>query len=155
MSAPKCGTCGQCPYGASCRKISKAGTSSYCSLDRHTLSGVASEVEENLFELAAAVAFLCDAFLVVHGEQVLHRARKSDLALVDYCDVLAELLGLLEIVGRKENGHALLRDAAQVTPHTAAKLHVHSRCRLVEYEKTGTVYQGARYHQAPLHPPGE
>jgi hypothetical protein len=50
----------------------------------------------------------------------------------------SELLSFFEVVRREEDGETFLRELAQIIPHAAAKLDVHTRGRLIENKERGS-----------------
>jgi hypothetical protein len=78
-----------------------------------------------------------------------HLVLLDDLAVVDDGHVPAQVLGLLEVVGRQNDGGAGVDWRRK--SHGAADLDVHARRRLVEDEQSRPVHQGAGDHQAALH----
>jgi hypothetical protein len=97
----------------------------------------------------------------VHGvaaELALERFRRAlgdDLTAIDDREPRSQLVGLLEVVGRQQDGLVLLggqpRDLA---PHLGAHLRVQTRGRLVEEEHLWVVDERHRDVQPSLHPPG-
>jgi hypothetical protein len=79
----------------------------------------------------------------------------GDLAVIDDGDVATETLGLLQIMGREDDGRPAGVELAQEGPHRAADLDVHARGRLVEDQQPRLVHQRPRDHQAPFEAAGE
>jgi hypothetical protein len=74
-------------------------------------------------EVAAAVA----------GDELAGGSFSQEMPVADEPDALAELLGLLEVVGREEHGDGLLAvQPSQVAPQLVAQLQIDARGRLVE-----------------------
>src|SRR6187549_2707931 len=63
--------------------------------------------------------------LVARG-QLLARAQADDLALGDEGDPVAELLGLLQVVGGEQDRRPLLVDALDVVPELEPQLDVYA-----------------------------
>ena len=74
-----------------------------------------------------------------------------DLAAADQGDLVAERLGLLEVVRGQEDRRALLVQAADVAPQLLAQLDVDAGGGLVEDDQARLVQQGAGEQQAALH----
>jgi hypothetical protein len=66
--------------------------------------------------------------------------------------VVAELLGLLEVVRGEEDRGALGVYALDVVPQLEPQLHVHARGRLVEDQQARPVHQRPGEDQSALHP---
>src|SRR5688500_18560946 len=73
-----------------------------------------------------------DHLLLGHADQHPGRLVGDQPAVVDDADAVAELLGLLEIMGGEDDGDALGVEAADIVPELLAQLDVDARGRLVE-----------------------
>ena len=73
----------------------------------------------------------------------------------DQRDLLAERLGLLEVVRREQDRRPLLVQAADVAPELVAQLDVDAGGRLVEDHEARLVQQRAGEQQPAAHPAGE
>ena len=91
----------------------------------------------------------------VVGRQLGARPLGDDLALVDEGDLVAELLGLFQVVRRQQDRRPLLVDALDVVPELEPQLDVDAGGGLVEDQQARPVHQGAGQDQPPLHPAGE
>jgi hypothetical protein len=87
--------------------------------------------------------------------QPLRGVPGDEVPASDERDLLAELLGLLEVVRRQQDGGALRMEMADVAPEIHPKLEVHTGGRLVEDDQPGVVHQGARQQQPPPLPARE
>ena len=87
--------------------------------------------------------------------EVLARPLGDDLAVVDEGDPVAELLGLLDVVGRQQDRRPLLVDPLDVVPELEPQLDVDAGGRLVEDQQPRPVHHRPRQDQPPLHPAGE
>src|SRR5918999_4029245 len=67
----------------------------------------------------------------------------GDSAVVDERDLLAKLLGLLQVVRRQENREPRVVQLPDVPPQRVPELYVHTRRRLVEEQHFRVVHQGA------------
>ncbi len=85
----------------------------------------------------------------------LERGRRSlgdDLAAVDDPDPVGEAIGLLQVLGRQEDGHPLVvGEALDLLPEGAAALRVEAGRRLVEEEDPRAVDEREREIEAALH----
>ena len=89
------------------------------------------------------------------GLQRGRRALGDDVAVVDDPDAVGEDVGLLEVLRREEDGHAVLaRQALDLAPQRAAALRVQAGRRLVEEQHARAVQQREREVQAALHAAG-
>ncbi|GAB4007892.1 hypothetical protein GCM10029992_62820 [Glycomyces albus] len=79
----------------------------------------------------------------------------DDPALVHDHEAVAELLGLVHVVGGQQDRHALLLELEQALPHQVAGLRVQAGGGLVEEDQVGLVDQGPGDGQAALHAAGE
>ena len=75
--------------------------------------------------------------------------------MVDEGDFVAELLGLLDVVGRQQDRRPLLVDPLDVVPELEPQLDVDAGGRLVEDQQPWAVHHRPRQDQSPLHPAGE
>ena len=78
--------------------------------------------------------------------------RGDDLAVVDDRDRVGQLVGLLEVLGRQEERHALADEAPDDVPHPEPAARVETGRRLVEDEQPRPPDQGAGEVQPPPHP---
>ena len=83
------------------------------------------------------------------------RALGHDRALVDDDEAVAELLGLVHVVGREHQRRALLLEPEQPVPQDVPRLRVEAGRRLVEQQDARVVDEGARDREAALHAAGE
>src|SRR5919107_5376157 len=83
--------------------------------------------------------------------EILAATPGDDIAAVDERYILAERLGLLQVMRRQENGHPTTVEFLDVAPQLVAQLHVHTRRRLVQKEDFGVVNEGPREEHPPLH----
>ena len=72
-------------------------------------------------------------------------------AVVDDGDDVAELLGLLQVVGGEQDGDALAVEAHHIVPELAAQLDVDAGGGLVEDQHRRVVHHRLGHHQPPLH----
>src|SRR5918998_1835403 len=79
----------------------------------------------------------------------------GDSAVVDERDLLAQLLGLLQVVRRQEDREPRVVQFPDVLPQRVPELYVHARRRLVEKQLLGIVHRGGGKHAPPLHTAGE
>ncbi len=82
------------------------------------------------------------------------RERRSlghDVAAVHDDQAVAQLLGLVHVVGGEHQGDALLLEPEELLPHHVPRLRVETRRRLVEQQHVGAVDQRPRDRQAALH----
>ena len=76
----------------------------------------------------------------------------DDPGLVHDDQPVAQLLGLVHVVGRQDERHAALLQSIEPIPEQVARLRVEARRRLVEQQERGLVDQRAGDGQASLHP---
>ena len=88
----------------------------------------------------------------VRLDQLAGRALGDDAALVHHDEAVAELLGLVHVVGRQHERDALLLEPVQAVPQDVAGLRVETGGRLVEEQQLGVVDQRAGDRHPPLHP---
>ena len=82
----------------------------------------------------------------------VRRALGDQPAGGDDADAIGELLGLLEVLGREEDGRALVVERAHLAPERAAARRVEARRRLVEEQHVRPVHEREREVQPPPHP---
>ena len=86
------------------------------------------------------------------GLELGRRTLGHDLARVDDPDPVREDVGLLEVLGRQEHGHArLAAHERDLVPDVGAALRVETRRRLVEEEDARAVHEREREVEPPLH----
>ncbi len=78
-------------------------------------------------------------------------AAGDDLAGIDHGDLVGQLVGLLEILGREQQRRALAHLVADDLPHAEAAAGVEPGRRLVEEEQLRPADQRAREVEAPSH----
>ena len=81
-------------------------------------------------------------------------ARGHHAALVEYCDPVGEPVGLVEVLGGQEDGHAVGYQLADDVPHRATAARIQSRRRLVQEDD---LWPGDQRHgeiQLPPHAAG-
>src|SRR5215212_9575006 len=83
--------------------------------------------------------------------EILAATPGDDVAAVYERYLLAERLGLLQIMRREKYGHPTTIQLPDVAPQLVAQLHVHARRRLVQEEDLGIVYEGPGEEYPPLH----
>src|SRR5215212_11949511 len=79
----------------------------------------------------------------------------GDVAPVYQRDLIAQRLGLFEVVGRQQDGHPPTIELPDIAPQLVAQLHVHARRRLVQEQHLRIVHERPGKQHAPLQPPGE
>ena len=84
-------------------------------------------------------------------DQLARRALGDDLRLVHDDEPVAELLGLVHVVGRQDERHAALLEPVEAVPEQVAGLRVEAGRRLVEQQQVRLVDQRPGDRQAPLH----
>src|ERR1039458_6464979 len=104
---------------------------------------VAGEVE-GVYLLRTEGAFECGG-----------RIFNENLAVVDDGDAVAELVGLLHVVGGEDDGDAFFAQAADGVPHGDAALRVESGAGFVEEQHLGAMRDGAGDLQALREASGE
>ena len=92
---------------------------------------------------------------VVGGAQAVGGVAGDHAAAADQADVLAQLLGLLEVVRGQQDRRALGVQAADVAPQLEPQLEVDARRRLVEDHELGLVHERAGEQEAAAHAAGE
>ena len=83
------------------------------------------------------------------------RVEREDLAVVHDRHPIAELVGLLHVVGRQQDRLPLAVQLAEDLPQRQAALRVQARGRLVEEQHRRAVEDRARHHQPLGHPARE
>ena len=84
--------------------------------------------------------------------QLLGRALGDDVPVVDDPDPVGERVGLLEVLRREEDGHALVAgEPGDLGPERASALRVEARRRLVEEEDRRPVHEREREVEPALH----
>src|SRR3954471_11234961 len=81
---------------------------------------------------------------VVGVSQPRRRVSRDQPAVPDERDLLAQLLGLLEIVRREQDRRAGLVQLADVAPQLLSQLEVDARGRLVEDHEPRAVHERSR-----------
>src|SRR4028119_595174 len=110
-----------------------------------SVRSIAYDLHVDLFDVRRVVPLL----------QPEARPLRDDLAAVDKRYLLAERLGLFQVVRREQDGHPAAVQLPDVAPQAVAQLDVNTRGRLVEEEDLRVVHEGPGEHHAPLHPAGE
>src|SRR5688572_29928440 len=87
--------------------------------------------------------------------QPCRRIPRDHAPVADQADLLAQLVGLLEIVRRQQHRHAAVMQPADVGPQLDAQLEVHARRRLVEDHQARLVHQRACDQQPAAHAAGQ
>ena len=83
--------------------------------------------------------------------QFLRRPLRNDPSVVDDHDVVGQLVGLLEVLGRQQHGDALAEQFADGLPDPLPRRRVQPGRRLVQEQDRGTGHQGAGQVQPPAH----
>ena len=91
----------------------------------------------------------------VLGDELARAPLGDDLRLVHDHEAVAQLLGLVHVVGRQDQRHALLLEPVQAVPEQVPRLRVEARGRLVEQQQVRLVDEAPGDRQAPLHPARE
>ena len=91
----------------------------------------------------------------VPGDEVARRPLGDDLRLVHDDEAIAELLGLVHVVGRQDERRASLLEPVEAVPDEVACLWVEASRRLVEEHEARLIDQRAGDRQAPLHAAGQ
>ena len=90
------------------------------------------------------------------GLQLQRRIQRHEFAVVDDGDAVAELVGLVHVMGGDQDGQvALALEAREHLPHGDARDRVEAGGRLVEKEDLRLVHQAARDFQPAPHAAGE
>src|SRR5215212_7747109 len=79
----------------------------------------------------------------------------GDVATVYQCDLIAQRLGFLQVVGRQQDGHPPTVELPDIAPELVAQLHVHARRRLVQEKHLRIVDERPGKEHAPLQPARE
>ncbi len=85
----------------------------------------------------------------------LGRVEREDPAVVHDRDAIAELVGLLHVVGGEQDRLTLAVELAEDLPQREATLRIEAGGGLVEEQHGGTVEDRARHHQPLRHTAGE
>ena len=80
---------------------------------------------------------------------------QNDPAFADHPDTVGHLLGLLDVVGGQNDGHAALTQTPHHVPHVAAQLHVDTGGGLIEKQYLRLVRQRLGDHHPALHAAGQ
>ena len=88
-------------------------------------------------------------------DQFARRTEGDDLALVHHHQPVAELLGLVHVVGREHQRDTALFEPVEAIPQHVAGLRVETGGRLVEQQQFGLVDQRPGDRDAPLHATGQ
>ena len=83
--------------------------------------------------------------------ELVGRPAGDDLAVVDDGDRVGELVGLLEVLGRQEERHALAHEPADDLPHADPAARVEAGRRLVEEQQPRPPDERARQVQPAAH----
>jgi hypothetical protein len=86
--------------------------------------------------------------------QLVGRALGDDPALIDDREPIGERVGLLEVVGREEDGRAGLAQVLDLLPHARPRLRVEAGRGLVEEEDLGPVDDAEPHVEAAPHAAG-
>jgi hypothetical protein len=86
---------------------------------------------------------------------VIRRAFGDDLAVVHHHQPVAQLLGLVHVVGGQHQGHALVLEPVQPVPQHVPGLRVQSGGRLVQQQDLRVVDQRPGDRQPALHAAGQ
>ena len=109
-------------------------------------NGVAGERQERLLQRLGAGLLL----------ELVGRALRDDLAVIDDGDAVGDALGFLHVMRGEEDGDLLLFvEFLDVGPELVAGLRVQAERGLVEEDDLGRVQQAARDFQTPPHAAGE
>ena len=109
------------------------------------LRPVVVHVEAQLDDLAGRVL----------RDQLARRALGDDAAAVHDHEPVAELLGLVHVVRREHERHALPLQLVEPLPHEVARLRVEAGGRLVEQHELGLVDQRPGDREPALHAAGQ
>lgn len=102
-------------------------------------------VETHLHDLAGGVL----------RDEIAGAALGDDPPLVHDDQSIAELLGLIHVMGGEDQGHALALEPEEPIPQDVPRLRVQPGGRLIEQQQLGVVDQAAGNDEATLHPSGE
>ena len=100
---------------------------------------------------AVGEAQLDDLTRRVLRDQLARRALGDDAAAVHDHEPVAELLGLVHVVRREHEGHALALQPVEALPQEVARLRVEAGGGLVEQQQLGLVDERARDREPALH----
>jgi hypothetical protein len=114
--------------------------------------GEGIEVARLLVGVEAQLEHLAGAVLL---DEAARAALRDDAPLVHDDEAVAQLLGLVHVVRRDDEGHALALEPEEPVPQDVPRLRVQPGRRLVEEQHLGVVDQAAGDRQAPLHPSGQ
>ena len=92
-----------------------------------------------------------DHLVLRHGDQLAGRLIGDQPAVVDDRDAVAQLLGLLQIMGGEHHRHALVVESADIVPELLAKLDIDAGGRLVEHQDRRRVDHRLGDQQPALH----
>ena len=76
---------------------------------------------------------------------------QDHLSLVDNTDPVSHLLGLVDVMGGQDDGHAIFAKPAHHLPHGLSQFDVDARRRLVEKQDSRLVREGFGDHDPALH----
>jgi len=93
---------------------------------------------------------LGEGLCFVAGAQAVGAVAGEQLAVTDQRDLVAELLGLLEVVRGEQDRRPVFVQLADVAPELNSQLEVDARGRLVEDHEPRSVHQRTRQLQAPF-----
>ena len=88
-------------------------------------------------------------------DELPRRSLGHDLGLVHDHEVVAQLLGLVHVVGRDDERRAAALELIEALPQQVARLGVQAGRRLVEDDEVRLVDERAGDRQAPLHAAGQ
>ena len=88
----------------------------------------------------------------VLGDECARAALGDDPAVVHDDEPVAQLLGLVHVVRRDDEGDALALEPEQPVPQHVSRLRVEPGGRLVEEQHLGVVHEAARDGEPALHP---
>ena len=114
-----------------------------------------AEVVERRHAVLRPEAELDHLALDVAVDQLARRALGDDLRPVHDHEAVAELLGLVHVVRREDERHALLLQPVEPVPERVAGLGIEAGRRLVEEQELGARDERAGDRQPPLHPARE
>ena len=88
-------------------------------------------------------------------DQLARRTVRDDAALIHHDEPVAQLLGLVHVVGRQHERHAALLESVEAVPQHVPRLGVEAGGRFVEQHQLGLVDERSRDGHPPLHATGE
>src|SRR5205085_8101122 len=97
-----------------------------------------------------AFAAITDLDLQVRRRELARRPEPDDDAVAQDGDAVGELLGLVEVVRREEDGLPELAEGADHLPRRAPRRRVEARRRLVEEDELGIADERDAEVEAPL-----